>query len=152
MLKSFKNYIRESSDDEGQVLRDLLTNGLISRNEFYTLAKESGVHLDSEDYDLRYTITLSAFASNRHTTEEETLDHLAREVSAIDQTHVAYIVPGGAERVSYQSVDRRRRNLYILEIASNLDEEELSDELALRLDIRDRFYDDGILAREIELH
>ena len=151
MLKSFKSYILESSDDEGQVLRDLLANGLISRNEFYTLAKESGVHLDSEDYDLRYTITLSAFASNRHTTEE-TMDYLVGEVSTIDQTHVAYIVPGGAERVSYQSVDRRRRNLYILEIASNLDEEELSDELALRLDIRDRFYDDGILAREIELH
>ena len=151
MLKSFKNYIRESSDDEGQVLRDLLATGLISRSEFYTLAKESGVHLDSEDYDLRYTITLSAFASNRHTTEE-TMDYLVGEVSTIDQTHVAYIVPGGAERVSYQSVDRRRRNLYILEIASNLDEEELSDELALRLDIRDRFYDDGILAREIELH
>ena len=145
MLKSFKSYIRESSDDEGQVLRDLLSSGLISKSEFYTLAKESGVPLQSEDYDHKYTVTLSMIASDRHTTEE-TMDYLVGEVSTIDQTHVAYIVPGGAERVSYQSVDRRRRNLYILEIASNLDEEELSGELALR------FYDEGILAREIELH
>lgn len=145
MLKSFKSYIRESRNDEKQVLRDLLSGGLISKSEFYTLAKDSGILLHSGDFDNRYTVTISVPASDRHTSEE-TMDHLASEVSTIDQTYVAYIMPGGDERVSYQSVDRRRRNLYILEIASNLDEEELSGELALR------FYDDGIIAREIELH
>ena len=146
MLKSFKNYIRESQDDEEQVLRDLLSSGLISRSEFYTLAKESGVELDSEDYDLRYTITLSMAVADGYPTEEETLDHLAREVSANDQTHVAYTMLDGEEHVSYQAIDRRRRNRYILEIASNLEEDALRDALDLKL------LEQGIRTREIELH
>lgn len=146
MLKSFKSYILESSDDEEQVLRDLLSSGLISRGEFYTLAKESGVPLQSEDYDLRYTITLSMAVADGYPTEEETLDHLAREVSAIDQTHVAYTMLDGEEHVSYQAIDRRRRNRYILEIASNLEEDALRDALDLKL------LEQGIRTREIELH
>ena len=64
MLKSFKNYIRESQDDEEQVLRDLLSSGLISRSEFYDLAKESYPSL----VPLQYTIIISMSVSDEHTT------------------------------------------------------------------------------------
>lgn len=145
MLKSFKSYIRESRDDDEQVLRDLLSSGLISKSEFYTLAKESGIPLHSGDFERRYTITLSIIASDQHTTEE-TMDYLVGEVSAIDQTHVANIDVGDYERVSYQAYDRSRRNRYILEIASNLEEDELREALDQKL------LEQGIRTREIELH
>jgi hypothetical protein len=123
MLKSFKSYIRESSDDEGQVLRYLLSSGLISKSEFYTLAKESGIPLHSGDFERRWTITLS-ISKPQHTTEE-TMDFLTREVSTIDQTYVA----------NAMLIDRSRVKQCILEIASNLEEDALHyalDQLYLR--------------------
>ena len=88
MLKSFKSYILESSDDEGQVLRDLLSSGLISRSEFYTLAKESGVHLDSEDYNYRYTVSLNVYAENIHL--DNIPDWVAEKIDSITETTVLY--------------------------------------------------------------
>jgi hypothetical protein len=74
------------------------------------------------------------------------MDFLTREVSTIDQTYVAYTMLGGEEHVSYQAIDRRRRNLYILEIASNLEED------ALREALDQKLLEQGIRTREIELH
>ena len=147
MLKSFKSYIRESRDDEEQVLRDLLSSGLISKSEFYSLAKESGIPLHSGDFDYRYTVTISVPASDIAGADDEMeMDFLTREVSTIDQTYVAYTMLDGEEHVSYQAIDRRRRNRYILEIASNLEEDELREALDQKL------LEQGIRTREIELH
>jgi hypothetical protein len=160
MLKSFKSYIRESRDDDEQVLRDLLSSGLISKSEFYTLAKESGIPLHSGDFDYRYTVTISVPASDIAGADDEMeMDFLTREVSTIDQTYVAYTMLDGEEHVSYQhsilfpivyskwdTIDRRRRNRYILEIASNLEEDELREALDQKL------LEQGIRTREIELH
>ena len=120
MLKSFKRYLRESRDDEEQVLRDLLSSGLISRSEFYDLAKESYPSL----VPLQYTIIISMSVSDEHTTEE-TLEFLEREVSAIDQTYVENIEP------TYHQ--DRRRIKFDATIQSYLDSDELSDALQLKL-------------------
>jgi len=147
MLKSFKSYIRESRDDEEQVLRDLLSSGIINRSEFYTFAKESGIPLHSGDFDYRYTVTIFVPASDIAGADDKMeMDFLTREVSTIDQTYVAYTMLDGEEHVSYHGLDRRRRNRYILEIASNLEEDELREALAQKL------LDQGIRTREIELH
>ena len=134
MLKSFKSYIRESSDDEGQVLRDLLTNGLISRNEFYTLAKESGVPLQSEDYSYRYTVSLNVYAENIHL--DNIPDWVAEKIDSITETAVLYT----------QHTNRHR---YIADIVSNLEEQELIKSIEARRGPNDQI---ELEVTEIELH
>ena len=134
MLKSFKSYIRESSDDEEQVLRDLLSSGLISRGEFYTLAKESGVPLQSEDYGYRYTVSLNVYAENINL--DNIPDWVAEKIDSITETTVLYT----------QHTNRHR---YIADIASNLEEQELIKSIEARRGPNDQI---ELEVTEIELH
>lgn len=134
MLKSFKSYILESSDDEGQVLRDLLSSGLISRGEFYTLAKESGVSLQSEDYSYRYTVSLNVYAENIH------LDNIPlwieEKINSIPETELRY-------------THHTHRHRYIGEVVSNLEEPELIKSIQARRGPNDQI---ELEVTEIELH
>jgi len=115
MLKSFKSYIRESSDDDGQVLRDLLSSGLISKSEFYDLAKESDILLHSGDFDHRYTVSLNVYAG-RQDIEWGHLDNIPfwieKKINAIPETALLY-------------THHTHRHQYIGEVVSNLEEPEL---------------------------
>ena len=134
MLKSFKSYIRESSDDEEQVLRDLLSSGLISRGEFYTLAKESGVPLHSEDYGYRYTVSLNVYAENIHL--DNIPDWVAEKIDSITETTVLY-------------TQHTTRHRYIADIVSNLEEQELIKSIEARRGPNDQI---ELEVTEIELH
>jgi len=115
MLKSFKSYIRESSDDDGQVLRDLLSSGLISKSEFYDLAKESDILLHSGDFDHSYTVSLNVYAG-RQDIEWGHLDNIPfwieKKINAIPETALLY-------------THHTHRHQYIGEVVSNLEEPEL---------------------------
>lgn len=160
MLKSFKSYIRESSDDEGQVLRDLLSGGLISRSEFYTLAKESRIPLRSGDFEWRYTVTLgvrmrhSVIAGPGLQLEEadtKAIADLVEElVSTVDHTMVSYIQYGGVESDSIGFAIARPRYKFILTIASDLAEEDLDTAIQQALYGHEDIA--SILVSEIELH
>ena len=114
MLKSFKSYIKESQDQEMEVLRDLLTNGLISRSEFYTLAKESGVPLQSEDYSYRYHMSLHVFNAKVNPEDIEAL--VEKKIGELPETEVVL--------VNYHSSRR-----YIVDVVSNYEEREFVEEL-----------------------
>ena len=169
MLKSFKSYIRESSDNEGQVLRDLLSSGLISRSEFYTLAKESGIPLRSGDFEWRYTVTLgvrmrhSVIAGPGLQLEEADTKAIAdlvdELVSTVDHTVVSYIEYGGVESDPSFTLSQRRlgsdisarpRYKFILTIASDLAEEDLDTAIQMALYGHEDIA--SILVSEIELH
>lgn len=157
MLKSFKSYIRESRDDEEQVLRDLLSSGLISKSEFYTLAKESGIPLRSGDFEWRYTVTLgvrmrhSVIAGPGLQLEEadtKAIADLVEElVSTVDRTMVSYIEYGGVES---DPSSARPRYKFILTIASDLAEEDLDTAIQQALYGHEDIA--SILVTEIELH
>jgi tRNA(Ile)-lysidine synthase TilS/MesJ len=139
MLKSFKRYLRESSDDEEQVLRDLLTSGLISKSEYVTLAKESGIPLQSEDFEWRYKVTLGVRMRHNLPLEEINIDQfvelVADSVSTVDQSLVSDVQFEGSEGTRFDSEGTRfdKHSLYygkplykfILTIASDLAEEDL---------------------------
>ena len=165
MLKSFKSYIRESSDDEAQVLRDLLSGGLISRSEFYTLAKESRIPLRSGDFEWRYTVTLgvrmrhSVIAGPGLQLEEadtKAIADLVEElVSTVDSTVVSYIEYGGVESDPSFALSQSRRTArprykFILTIASDLAEEDLDTAIQQALYGHEDIA--SILVSEIELH
>ena len=130
MLKSFKSYLRESIDDEEQVLRDLLATGLISRSEFYTLAKESGIPLQSEDFEWRYKVTLGVRMRHNLPLEEIDIDQfvelVADSVSTVDRSLVSDVQFDGQAQLSQHSL-YYGKPLYkfILTIASDLAEEDL---------------------------
>lgn len=132
MLKSFKRYLRESRDDEEQVLRDLLTSGLISKSEYVTLAKESGIPLRSEDFEWRYKVTLGVRMRHNLPLEEIDIDQfvelVADSVSTVDRSLVSDVQFEGSEGTRFD-----KHSLYygkplykfILTIASDLAEEAL---------------------------
>ena len=104
MLKSFKRYLRESRDDEEQVLRDLLTSGLISKSEYVTLAKESGIPLRSEDFEWRYKVTLGVRMRHNLPLEEIDIDQfvelVADSVSTVDRSLVSDVQFDGQAQLS----------------------------------------------------
>jgi len=129
MLKSFKNYIRESRDDEEQVLRDLLSSGLISRSEFYHLAKESRIPLHPGDFKYRYKVTLGVRMRHNLPLEEINIDQfvelVADSVSSADQSLVSDIQFEGVDPYSNNWDSHKPLYKFILTIASDLAEEDL---------------------------
>ena len=125
MLKSFKRYLRESRDDEEQVLRDLLTSGLISKSEYVTLAKESGIPLHSEDFEWRYKVTLGVRMRHNLPLEEIDIDQfvelVADSVSTVDRSLVSDVQFEGVGTNLYGNP----LYIFILTIASALAEEDL---------------------------
>ena len=123
MLKSFKSYIKESQDQEMEVLRDLLSSGLISRSEFYTLAKESGVPLQLEDYSYRYHMSLHVFNAKVNPEDIEAL--VEKKIDELPETEVVLVKAQKVRPLNYHSSSRR----YIVDVVSNYEEREFVEEL-----------------------
>lgn len=134
MLKSFKSYIRESRDDEEQVLRDLLSSGLISKSEFYDLAKDSDILLHSGDFDHRYTVSLNVYAENIH--PDNIPFWIEEKINSIPETALLY-------------THHSHRHRYIGEVVSNLEEPELINSIQARRGPNDQI---ELEVTEIELH
>jgi len=111
MLKSFVEFLGESKSDEEQVLRELLAGGLISKSEFYTLARESSVPLHPEDFAYRYKVSLNDWTHESYAAHMR-INRVDETIDSIPQTKL----------LDLQQVNHHR---YIADIASNLKEKEL---------------------------
>ena len=117
MLKSFKSYIKESQDQEMEVLRDLLKSGLITKEEFWEQIREANLweEVTFRDYDYRYHMSLHVFNAKVNPEDIEAL--VEKKIDELPETEVV--------SVNYHSSSRR----YIVDVVSNYEEREFVEEL-----------------------